>query len=358
MIIDLEQKPTILVVDDDKEVLFSFKIWLSSEEFRVITVENSVEALKVLETETVSVVLLDFRLGTENGLQVAQQLKDVDENLKIIIITGYPSYDTAVETIKSGFFDYLSKGSSNEKIMETIKKAIHSRERETLATGVKLPPAQLLKFIVVCKHSLIKERLKNFADNYPRVKLISTFESINQLTTRKYLPETDIAMICASCCFQSFDHALTFFNKLYKMIPNIKPVLFNHKFTEYEKVELIKIGIKGFFAIEMDSENLDKALSMVKKGSMWVNRKLVNMALPDGREYLKDQLIGVESCGLSEREKEILKAMVLGLKNKEIADKLFISEVTVKSHLHRIFKKLNVNNRTKAIRMATEKRII
>ncbi|MCP4217803.1 MAG: response regulator [bacterium] len=351
-------KPAILVVDDDNEVLVSFKIWLGAEGLQVFTAANSSEAIPILEQETVSVVLLDFRLGTENGLRVAENLRDVDENLKIIIITGHPSYDTAVETMKSGFFDYLSKGSPNEKILETIHNALRARDKESLAKKDAPAPETLLTFTVICRHSLLKERLKNFSDNFLRYKLFKTFDSIRHMEARKYLPEIDIAMICASCSIGSFEDSFTFFHSLFKMVPNIKPVLFNENYSEAEKVELIKIGIKGFFSVDMDSDTLEKALFALKEGEMWANRKLVNSALPNSMEYLTERLKGSETFGLSDREREILNAIVLGLKNKEIADKLFISEVTVKSHLHRIFKKLNVDNRSKAIRFAMEKKLL
>jgi DNA-binding NarL/FixJ family response regulator len=355
---DNERRPAILIVDDDKEVLISFKIWLQDEGLRPLTTDNSQEALKIVENDNVEVALLDFRLGTENGLEMAKKVTEIDENVKVIIITGYPSYDTAVESIKSGLFDYLSKGASNEKILETIKKAIRAREREMLQKGDSAFTKDRLKLIVICRHSLILERLDNFSSKYPAFKLVRTFASVEQLAHRGQLPEIDIAMVCATCCIESYSESFSFLNNLYKSLPYVKPVLFNDYFSEIEKVELIRSGVKGFFSIDMDSDKLEQALRLIKKGEMWVSRKLISLAVPDGREYLKERLSGVDDYGISDREKEILKAMVLGLKNREIADKLFISEMTVKSHLNRIFKKLGVKNRTSAIRFIQDNKIL
>jgi DNA-binding NarL/FixJ family response regulator len=355
---DNEHRPAILIVDDDKEVLISFKIWLQDEGLRPLTTDNSKEALKIVENDNVEVALLDFRLGTENGLEMAKKVTEIDENVKVIIITGYPSYDTAVESIKSGLFDYLSKGASNEKILETIKKAIRAREKEMLQKGDSGFTKDRLKLIVICRHSLILERLDNFSSKYPAFKLVRTFASVEQLAHRGQLPEIDIAMVCATCCIESYSESFSFLNNLYKSLPYVKPVLFNDYFSEIEKVELIRSGVKGFFSIDMDSDKLEQALRLIKKGEMWVSRKLISLAVPDGREYLKERLSGVDDYGISDREKEILKAMVLGLKNREIADKLFISEMTVKSHLNRIFKKLGVKNRTSAIRFIQDNKIL
>jgi DNA-binding NarL/FixJ family response regulator len=356
---DKSSKPTVLVIDDDDEILIGFRIWLDGEGFRPLTASNSAEALKILEEEDVEVVLLDYRLGAEDGLTVAKMLNEVDNNLKIIIITCYPSYTTAVESIKSGIFDYVSKEEPNEKILDTIQKALQTREKELQEKESATAKEPLLKSIVICKHSLIKERLENFSLKYPEFKLLKTFSSLEQLKERRYVPEVDIAMVCATCCIETFDYSFAFFNDLYRSLPGVKPVLFNEHFSESEKVELIKIGVKGFFSIDMGSEILGKALSLIKNGEVWGSRKLINLAIPDGPDYLRRILSNNgESFNLSEREKDILKALILGLKNKEIADELFISENTVKTHINKIYKKFGVNNRSQAILFALENKII
>jgi len=352
-------KPVILVVDDDESVLISLQAWLESEGFKVLTAENTDEALNLLEKETVEVALLDFRLKTENGLTAAERLKEAGNNMKIIIITGYPSHEAAVESIKSGIFDYISKDTSNEKILETINKAIDTRHREMVAKGEAVPRPPFLKFIVICRHSFIKERLRNFSSSYPDFRLIKTYNSIEDLNKAHDLPGIDIAMICASCCIDTFEDSFHFFNTLYKQLPTIKPIIFNDNFTDHGKVDLIRIGVKGFFSIEMDSKKLEKALTLIKNGELWTTRRLAHMAIPSGPEYLKDYITEEPNIhGLSVREKDILKAIFLGLKNREIAEKLFIHESTVKSHINRIYKKFGVDNRARAILFAQENNIL
>jgi DNA-binding NarL/FixJ family response regulator len=285
-------------------------------------------------------------------------LNDLDDDLKIIIITGYPSYETAVKSIKSGLFDYLSKGDSNDKILETIKKALQAREKELRGKGKVVSEKPLLKFIVFCKHSLIKERLQNFSHNNPDFRLIKTYNSLEILNQKTYIPEVDITLVCATCCMDTGERCFEFFNKLYQMMPRVKPVLFNEDFSEEEKIDLIRIGVKGFFSIDMGSETLKKALILIKEGETWASRRLLSISIPSGPDYLKNYLPGKAlSFTLSEREKDILKTMVLGLKNKDIADKLFISENTVKTHISNIFKKFGVNNRAQAILFAMEHKV-
>jgi DNA-binding NtrC family response regulator len=119
-----DEKPTILIVDDDKQVLRSLQIWFKNEGFNPITVSEGSDAVRILKERPVDAALVDLRMSTTDGISVSQQLKDIDERLKIIIMTGFPSYETAVKAMKVGVFDYISKGSSNEKIMAMVRKAV------------------------------------------------------------------------------------------------------------------------------------------------------------------------------------------------------------------------------------------
>jgi len=353
-----KSSPSLLIVDDEKDFLTSLQIWLENEGFRVLTAVNSQEALKIIQQEEIEVVLLDFRLGREDGFTAAKQLHEADDNLEIIILTAHPSYEAAVESIKSGLFDYLSKGDSNDKILGTIKKALQAREKELLEKGKSGSRQPLLKFIVLCNHSLIKERLETFSHHNPDFKLIKTYNSLEILDQKSSMPEVDVALVCAACCMEKDKRCFEFFNKLYQAMPQVKPVLFNEDFSEEKKVDLIRIGVKGFFSIDMGTDILKKALALIKEGETWASRRLLSIAIPSGPEYLKKYLPDkAQSFTLSQREKEILKTMALGLKNKDIADKLYISENTVKTHISNIFKKFGVNTRAQAILFSMEHRV-
>jgi len=351
-------KPSLLLVDDENDFLISLQIWLEHEGFRTRTALNSQEALKILQEEEIDVTILDYRLGTEDGLTAAKKLSKANDDMKIIILTARPSYEIAVESIKSGIFDYISKVDSKDKVLETIRKALQAREKEMLEKGKIISKQPLLKYIVLCNHSLIKERLETFSHHNPDFKLIKTYSFLEILDQQTHIPEIDVALVCASCCLDTDEHCFEFFNKLYRLIPRVKPVLFNENFPEEKKVELIRIGVKGFLSIDMGSDILKKALVLIKEGETWASRRLLSIAIPSGPDYLKNYLHDKgQSFILSEREKEILKTMVLGFKNKDIADKLYISENTVKTHIGNIFKKFGVNNRAQAIIFAMEHRV-
>jgi len=356
-----KRKPGLLIVDDDNQVLKSLKIWLKNEGYRPSIASNGDEALKVLEEVTVDVALVDFRLGKEDGIGVAQQLKKADEMIKIIMLTGFPSYETAVKAMKMGIFDYISKGSSNEKILDAIQKAIaeREREREGMLKEQEILEENQVRLILFCNHSLLKERLENFSRSRPGFKLVKSFSSLQSVQFKQFSQQIDIALICAGCTLKNITDAYSFFSELYRAFPDIKPVIINENFSDKEKVELLKLGVRGFNSRDLSSEKLEKSLLRTKKGEICVSQNVINLSLQDLANYRSTHVIkDKERFGLTDRELDILKTMVMGLKNKEIGEKLFISEKTVKTHINKIFKKLGVNTRTKAILTAVEKQIV
>lgn len=96
----------------------------------------------------------------------------------------------------------------------------------------------------------------------------------------------------------------------------------------------------GVLPSDTNLHMLKKAITTVLKGELWIARTLMNKLVhqtSQGKEILKT---------LTSREKEIIREVSNGLTNKEIAEKLYITEQTVKSHLNRIYRKLNITNRT------------
>lgn len=352
-------KPKILIVDDDKQVLRSLQIWFKNEGFDPLIAMDGHEALAVMQEHSVDVALVDLRMSQEDGIDVAEKLKKLDESLKIIIMTGFPSFETAVNAMKVGAFDYISKGSSNDKIMEVIRKAVDEKFKDEPPASSTQTVKDRISFILFCSHSLIKERLENFSRSKPEFALIKSFASTDCVKSKAVTQEVDVALVCSSCNMKSIKDAYTIFPELYRCYPGIKPLVINDTFSDQEKVEMLKLGIRGFFSKDLDSEKLEKALAHVKKGEIWVSRSVTNLSLKDMANYKAVSLpIGKETFGLTERELDILRTMALGLKNKSIAEKLFISEKTVKTHVNRIFKKLGVTNRTRAILTSIENKIL
>ena len=115
--------------------------------------------------------------------------------------------------------------------------------------------------------------------------------------------------------------------------------------------ESVRVGVKGYLPPDISPELFKKALRVVSDGEVWFDRRICAAVI----HLLSRQSHGVQTSHklalLSKREMEILEHLSKGLKNKAIAQALFISESTVKTHLYRIYEKLGVKDRLAAALM-------
>ena len=177
--------------------------------------------------------------------------------------------------------------------------------------------------------------------------------------TKGFQKETDLAIVCAACIFKGIDESVRSIKDLYTLFPFVKIIIINENFNDKEKSQFLKMGIKGFFNSEMNSTDIEKALLVIRDGGIWAERKILNIAIePDITQISRVLSSYDKNYNLSRREKEILRTLVLGIRNRDIADRLFISEKTVKTHINRIFKKLGVDSRVKAILKAKEENLV
>jgi DNA-binding NarL/FixJ family response regulator len=115
-----------------------------------------------------------------------------------------------------------------------------------------------------------------------------------------------------------------------------------------EFVQAMKLGTSGIVLKQTATDQLIKSISKVHAGEIWLDSHttaaVMRQFASPGRITTTDRK-GRERSPLSQREREIVALVAQGFKNKEIAEKIFISEQTVKNHLHNIFDKLGVSDR-------------
>ncbi len=130
----------ILVVDDEEIVRSGFTKVLAVYNFTPIEAADGPTAIQLLQKEKPSVVLLDLKLGDENGIDVLQQLLTINPGIPIIMITAHGTIETAVEAIKFGAYDFVTKPPDFDRLTMIIKRAIETRE---LKNQVKLLDSEL-----------------------------------------------------------------------------------------------------------------------------------------------------------------------------------------------------------------------
>jgi DNA-binding NarL/FixJ family response regulator len=120
--------------------------------------------------------------------------------------------------------------------------------------------------------------------------------------------------------------------------------------------EAVRLGVRGLVLKELAPKLLVQCIRKVHAGELWLEKRSVSSAL---EKLLQRETATNEAAqALTPREIEIIKQVAAGLRNMEIGKKLFISEGTVKIHLHNIYQKLGVDSRTKLARYAQEKGLV
>jgi len=118
----------ILIVDDEKIIRDSFSRVLMKEGYSVEAVESGRLALEKVAAEPFDIILLDLKMPGLDGLETLRELKERDPDLVSIMITGYPTIESAVKAIKSGAYDYLTKPCSPDELRIVVGRAVERRK--------------------------------------------------------------------------------------------------------------------------------------------------------------------------------------------------------------------------------------
>jgi len=127
---------------------------------------------------------------------------------------------------------------------------------------------------------------------------------------------------------------------------------FNLRDEEHAFEVLTAMNLQGVFYRNDSLEMICKGLSIMLEGNLWMSRSLMTRMIQFFRRQQLNSYRPV--CGLTHRELEIIAMLGTGASNIEIADQLFVSEHTVKSHLYNIFRKIKVHNRLQAVNWARQ----
>ncbi|AXB56192.1 sigma-54-dependent transcriptional regulator [Flavobacterium fluviale] len=135
-----KKQAQILVVDDQEEILFSAKMILKKHFETIFTTNNPKKIISILNENEINVVLLDmnYRIGFEDGREGIHWLKEIktlSPQTIVILMTAFGKIETAVEGIKIGAFDYVLKPWNNEKLLETIDKAVLESRKNSKKTS-------------------------------------------------------------------------------------------------------------------------------------------------------------------------------------------------------------------------------
>ena len=213
---------------------------------------------------------------------------------------------------------------------------------------------QKISVIIADDHKLIRDSFQQILNGENSLKIVGEAASWPQTIDIVGNLEPDVVLL---------DHFLTGIDngnnirQLIEKSPETR-ILITFAVDDTVIVDALKSGAKGYISKNAGISDLIKAIQAVYRGELWIERKLMTKFFDKTEAVVTggEDRNGTKDDGLTPREREVLHHLVKGATNKEIADSLFISETTVKSHLNNIFRKLNVSHRLEAILYAINRR--
>lgn len=142
----------ILVLDDDPDTCEVLKHYLGKEGFRVEVANSPTRGLDLLEHQSFHILILDLRMPQMDGIQVLEKIREKDRDLAVIVLTGYPSVETAVASLKGGVADYVQKPIDKDRLVEVVRNVV--RQKGLMQT----PEEKLLAAVGAKVRSLRKEQ--------------------------------------------------------------------------------------------------------------------------------------------------------------------------------------------------------
>ncbi len=128
MIENQKMKPGILIVDDELSVRDSLSKWFKEDGYRVGTAENANRALTLMNEGPWDVILLDIKMPGMDGLELQMRLKEIDRGASIIMVTAFGAVDSAVQALKEGAFDYVTKPVDPEHLTHLVENALRTKK--------------------------------------------------------------------------------------------------------------------------------------------------------------------------------------------------------------------------------------
>ncbi|WP_445298484.1 sigma-54-dependent transcriptional regulator [Lacibacter sp. H407] len=144
---------SILIIDDDTDVLTAVRLLLKTETKEVVTEKNPENIRHLLAKQSFDAILLDMNFNStihtgNEGIYWLKKIKELDQSPAVIMITAYGDIDLAVRSLKEGASDFVIKPWHNEKLITTIKEAIRKRDSNKQTPSGKLQPVNNSKFMI------------------------------------------------------------------------------------------------------------------------------------------------------------------------------------------------------------------
>lgn len=210
-----------------------------------------------------------------------------------------------------------------------------------------------MKLLLVDKREIFREGLARILADQPGIESVKTCSYVSEIIGQIREVQPDIVIIDIEL---EEDNCLELARRIYELLPRTRILILTHSEQNCDVFSAIKAGAYGYLSKDITIDELVEAIRIVAHGGIIISPQVAVKILGEfaSLELDKEKKLEGRESALSIREKEVLRLVTMGARNKEIAQALFISENTVKGHLHNIMEKLQAHSRLQAVFLAKE----
>ena len=167
-------KKKILIIDDDLDMCSLLSRFLNKKGFEPEVAHNGTKGLARFNEELFDIVLCDFRLGDKDGKDVLLKIKEIKPETIVIIITGYSDIKTAVDVIKMGAFDYITKPLIPDEVINVIEKALAAPSTELITPAVNAKvPKNKRQYVISANKEFLVGQDGETAQVYKQIEIVA-----------------------------------------------------------------------------------------------------------------------------------------------------------------------------------------
>lgn len=130
-------QPTILLVEDSEELAVVYKAYLHKQPYKILHANNGMQALKLIETNAPHAILLDLQLPDIEGMEILKKIYNEQLPISVVIITAHGSVDIAIDAMRHGAFDFLTKPFDANRLLITLRNAIEHQQLQGVINNYK-----------------------------------------------------------------------------------------------------------------------------------------------------------------------------------------------------------------------------